>query len=290
MTSPSAEPALPEAARRLAQARAFLFDLDGTLVLANATHDEARLLPGTRELFAWLEAAGRPVGIFTNGTVKTPAAIAHMLARAGLDVAVEQIFTPTVMAMAWLARQGLRRVMVIGPEASFAFWEEAGFEPLAPDRRAAAEAVFVGWHRDFRMAHIENAAHAIWQGARFLVGSLHPFYMTAAGPAVGTSRVFAAALQSLTGRRPLLLGKPARTALRLAAARLGAKPEALAVIGDDAALDIEMARRGGAVGVLVKSGVSAQSGLPRLGPPPPEADLELTDLAALFTLMRHILP
>lgn len=249
-------PHSPDALARLHAAKGFVFDMDGTLVLADARHQGAAPLPGSIDMLRLVASRGLPFAVFTNGTVKPPSALAQVLGEAGLAVAPHQVMTPTTVAATLLRRRGLKRVMMIGIEAGRIPLLEGGLEVTGSREPRSVDAVYAAWHRDFGMDDLENAARAIWDGAEFLVGSLHPFYMTAAGRAIGTSRAIAAAISSLTGKRPILTGKPSLMALRDATRRLGVRAADLVVVGDDAGLEIAMARRGGALGVLVQTGVT----------------------------------
>ena len=90
-------------------------------------------------------------------------------------------------------------------------------------------------------------------------------------------------ITSLTGRRATVLGKPALHALKVAAARIGVAPEALAVVGDDPELEVPMAHRARALAIAVHTGVgSAESfaSLERAGRP----HLSVRDMAELWQL------
>ena len=65
-----------------------------------------------------------------------------------------------------------------------------------------------------------------------------------------------AAIAKAGARRPTIVGKPSRAALAEVSLRLGVQPQELAVIGDDAGMDIALGRLGGARTVLVRSGIS----------------------------------
>ena len=79
------------------------------------------------------------------------------------------------------------------------------------------------------------------------------------GRALGTSRAISAMISSLTGGRLRVVGKPSLDALRGAADRIGARPDRLAVVGDDPELEVPMAHRGRSLAIAVGTGLGATS-------------------------------
>jgi HAD superfamily hydrolase (TIGR01450 family) len=269
---------------RLHGTRGFVFDLDGTLVLGDKSNAGLRPLPGAIEFTRELTSRGIPFVIFTNGTVRTPGQYAAKLRTLGFPVEERMMLTPASVASDYLARQRLRRVLVFGGEGVTAPLQAAGLTTLLPgDARSDVDAIFIGWYRDFGIDGLELACEAAWGGARMFAASLAPFYATAQGRALGTSRAIAAMITSMTGRRATVLGKPALQALRLAALRLALPVTSLAVVGDDPALEVPMAHRGRALAIAVHSGLGgaqAFDALPEAGRP----HLAVRDIAQLQSI------
>jgi len=71
---------------RLRDARGFIFDMDGTLVLGDRVNHGLRPLPGAVAMLEWVRDRGVPYVVFTNGTNRAPAHFARVLREAGLAV------------------------------------------------------------------------------------------------------------------------------------------------------------------------------------------------------------
>lgn len=256
----------PAAVARLREVRAFLFDLDGTLVLGDRRNHGLNPLPGAIELVAALNKDDVPVGVLTNGTARPPAAQAAVLRELGFDLADDVVLTPASSAAEVCRRLAHRRVMVLGGEGVYGPLVDAGIEVVPPEGRPEVDAVLVGWFREFGMDHLEAAANAVWGGARFYSASQSLFFASAEGRAIGTSRAICAVIKDLTGVRPTIVGKPSPSALRTAARRLGVAPRQLAVIGDDPELEVPMALRGGALAIAVNTGTGHAGSFDHLAP------------------------
>ncbi len=275
--------------RRLRDARGFVFDLDGTLVLGDRHNRGLAPLPGALEMTRWLTAQGTPFAIFTNGTTKTPSQYAGELRSIGFELPDRVMLTPASSAVDVLLRQGHKLVLVLGTDALAAPLIDAGIQTVrasSADAAPAADAVLVGWYPDFTMAALEAACHAVWAGAAVYSASQSMFFATAQGRALGTSRAICAMLKSLTGCRVHVVGKPALAALRGAAARLGVRPAELAVVGDSPDLEIAMARRGRALAIAVKSGLADAAALDNL-PPGQRPHLSVRDVDELLSICRQ---
>ena len=59
-----------------------------------------------------------------------------------------------------------------------------------------------------------------------------------------------------TGQIPMVLGKPATLGMDMSSKLMGLDPAEIAVIGDDPALEIAMARKSGALAIGVTTGIS----------------------------------
>jgi NagD protein len=118
------------------------------------------------------------------------------------------------------------------------------------------DAVYIGWHPNCGMKDIEAAAKAIWNGAELYVASDVPFFATAGGKSMGYSYAISAAVRRITRAPMILTGKPSLHALRLVAKRLGIPMSRVGVVGDDPLVEMIMARRGGAVGFGVTTGIT----------------------------------
>ena len=157
-----------EARERLRDARGFIFDMDGTLVLGDRVNHGLRPLPGAVEMLGWVRGRGLPYVVFTNGTNRAPAHFARVLREAGLPVPDELMMTPASSAVVMFTRRGYKRVMVLGGPGLTEPLRAAGIETVPPSESADAagvDAVLVGWFPEFTMPALEAACHAVWAGA-----------------------------------------------------------------------------------------------------------------------------
>jgi 4-nitrophenyl phosphatase len=235
-----------------------MFDLDGTLILTDKSLGQYQVLPGAVEVLCELKARGVPFVAMTNGTNYPAAEQAPKLRAIGLPIEDEALLTPSTVAADLMPRHGIKRALVLGTPGVGHALAEAGIQILltADEGSDDVDAVYIGWHPDCRMKDIEVAARAIWNGAELYVASSVPFFATAHGKMMGYSYAIAAAVRKITGAPMILTGKPSLHALRLIAKRLGIPMSRVGVVGDDPLVEMIMARRGGAVGLGVTTGIT----------------------------------
>ncbi|PVY98012.1 HAD-IIA family hydrolase [Actinomycetospora cinnamomea] len=270
---------------RLHAARGFVLDMDGTLVLGDRNNRGIRALPGAVELVRALIDRGTPFCVFTNGTVKTPEECAHALQDAGLPVPDDAALTPASAAVEVFRRRGHRRVMVLGGKGVTEPLEAAGIEALPPLRGTTADAVFAGWYREeLTFEALEAACFAVLEGAKVYSASQSPFFATAEGRTLGSSRAISAVLRDVTRARVTVVGKPALQALRTSARHLGVPAAELAVVGDDPGLEVPMAHKGRALAVAVHTGIGDAESFVHV-PEDVRPHLDLADVGILAELL-----
>jgi 4-nitrophenyl phosphatase len=278
---------MTDARDRLRGVKGYIFDMDGTLVLGDRVNHGLRPLPGAAEMLSWVRDRGLPYVVFTNGTNRAPAHFARVLREAGLPVPDEVMMTPASSAVVMFTKRGYKRVMVLGGSGLTQPLREAGIETVPPDGPDACgvDAVLVGWFPEFTMPALEAACDAVWAGASLFSASQTPFFASAHGRALGTSRAITAMIRSLTGCGLRITGKPSLDALRAAAARLGVRTADIAVVGDDPLLEVPMAHRGRALAIAVDTGLGAADAYNHL-PAERQPHLRLRGVDELLSICR----
>ena len=238
---------------------AFMFDVDGTLLLSDRSLGGYELLRGAAEALGALSARGVPYVLLTNGSAYPPAEQAAKLRKHGLPVSDEQMITPSSVAAELMVRNGVARVLVLGSEGVGFALRESGIETRGASHPQATEvdAVYVGWHPDCGMKDIEAACNAIFAGAKLYVASDVPFFATRHGRSIGYSYAIVGAIRRVTHAPMILTGKPSRHAMKFVARRLGVPVTRVGVVGDDPVVEISMARRFGAAAFGVTTGVTS---------------------------------
>lgn len=251
---------------RLGRTRGFVFDMDGTLLLGNERNHDMKPLPGALEITHWLSEHGIPFAVFTNGTARSPEEYATTLRKLGFALPDAAMMTPASSAVDLFVQRGYKRVLVLGGDGLAMPLRKAGIEVVAPVGRPQADAVLIGWYREFTMNNLEAACYAVWGGAQAFSSSQAMFFATAAGKTLGTSRAISAMLKDLTGCRVQVVGKPSIHALSAAARRLGVRAKDLAVVGDDPELEVPMAHRGRSLAIAVNTGLGDAESFSHLPP------------------------
>jgi len=234
----------------------FMFDVDGTLLLSDRSLGGYNALPGAAEVLKTLHNRGMPFVVLTNGSAYPPVEQAAKLRKLGLPVEDEQMLTPSSVAADLMSRHDVKSVLVLGTPGVGYCLKEVGIELkfTGDDGADHVDAVYVGWHPDCGMKDIELACNAIWNGAALYVASDVPFFASAAGRSMGYSHAITAAIRKLTRAPVTITGKPSLHALRYVAKKLGVPMTKVAVVGDDPAVEVIMARRGGATSFGVTTG------------------------------------
>src|SRR5580704_11171648 len=84
--------------KRLRTSRAFVFDMDGTLVLGDKTNHGLNPLPGALQMTGWLAERDVPFVLFTNGTASTPQKYLDALRNVGFPLSDNGVMTPASSA------------------------------------------------------------------------------------------------------------------------------------------------------------------------------------------------
>jgi HAD superfamily hydrolase (TIGR01450 family) len=238
----------------------FALDLDGVVWLA----DEP--IPGAAAAVARLRATGDDVVFVTNNSSQPVAAVEAKLARHGMPAAGDVV--TSAMAAASLVEPGQRVLVCGGPGVVEAVLGRGAVVV----RDGTADAVLVGFHRDFDYERMRVAATAVRRGARLLATNDDATYPTPHGPIPGGGAILAS-IVTAAGVAPVVAGKPYEPMAALVRARLGATG---VMVGDRADTDGRFARLLGFEFALVHSGVTVSEAV--VDPTP---DRRADDLASL---------
>jgi NagD protein len=159
---------------------------------------------------------------------------------------------------------------------------------LLPDDPAAEpDAVVVGFDLSLTYARLCRAAWWIQRGKSYFATNPDRVCPTDQPTVLVDCGAICAALESATGRAPTaVLGKPDPAMLKGILRKNGIAAENLAMVGDRLYTDIAMARRAGALGVLVLTGETSAAQARTSQPPP---DLVVPSLAEFGARLREAL-
>jgi 4-nitrophenyl phosphatase len=244
-------------------------DLDGVIWRG----DEP--IPGSAAAVQDLRAGGLRVVFLTNNSSGRVADYVAKLGRAGIDADAADVGT-SAQAAAVLASQSLRpgaRVLACAGAGVVEAMEAAGFAVVD---RGPADAVVVGWHREFDFERLTRASDAVRAGARFVATNVDPTYPTAGGLVPGAGALVAA-VATASGARAEVAGKPEPATVALVRERFGTTG---VVVGDRPSTDGALAAALSWPFALVLSGVAGSTGEePVPDPPPPFVAADLAHLA-----------
>jgi 4-nitrophenyl phosphatase len=227
---------------------AVLFDIDGVLLRG------ARVLPGAKELLAFLTQQDIPFVCLSNNSTLTPSQYADKLKRAGLSVAPEQIITAALATRAYMEQQ-----YAVGTSV-FAIGMEGVFEALFGDgyfrfEARAPQVVVVGHDTLLSYEKCVSAVHALHAGAA-LIATNPDKTIPVEDSILPETGALLAYLCAATDAQPTIVGKPASSMFQTALMRLGVTHDHVLMVGDRLDTDLAGAHALGIRTALMLTGVT----------------------------------
>ncbi len=255
--------------------RAFLLDLDGTCYVGS------RSLPNTLPFLDHLRERGIPYLFLTNNSSTTAAAYVQKLRARGFPVEDGQVLTcADASARHLLQETPWRRIYLVATEPVEEEFRRHGFKLTFEN----AEAVLLAFDTTITYRKMEEMAHLLQAGVPYYATSPDITCITERGltPDVG---VFIAGMKVMTGREPVILGKPSFYMVQAALERLGlSSAQGVAMVGDQLDTDITMGVTQGLVSVLVLTG---ETTLEKAEAFPLKPDFVASDLGEVLAWMRR---
>jgi phospholysine phosphohistidine inorganic pyrophosphate phosphatase len=232
-----------------------LFDLDGVI------YNSETLIEGAAQTIAWVQREEIPYLFVTNTSSRGRTALVEKLLQFGIRTEPDRLWTPCIAAAEWLRKRpdGLAAFFV-APKARQEF---NGIPCIKEEAETGAKYVVIGdmgvhWdyltlNRAFRLLHSNPESILIALG-------MTRFWLAQDGIRLDAAP-FVTALEHATGKKALVLGKPAESFYQAAVEKLSLPPSEITMFGDDILTDIGGAKKAGMNAVLLRTGKFQQSDL-----------------------------
>ncbi len=246
-----------------------LCDLDGVVWLSHQP------IEGSPKAIERLRSSGRRVLFVTNNSYSRIADQEAALANIGIP-AVGDVVTSAQAGAALVA--GGESALVCGGPGVVEALEARGARVV---RDGDADAVLVGFHRNFDWERMRIASNAVRRGARFVATNDDATYPTSEGPVPGGGAIVASVAVA-AGVDPVIAGKPHEPMAALVREICGPRFSARTVImvGDRWSTDGLFADTLGCRYALVRSGVLAPG-----AQPDGVASIDVADLARVADVL-----
>jgi HAD superfamily hydrolase (TIGR01450 family) len=251
--------------RKFSQIRHVVLDMDGTIYKGN------KLFETTAPFLGHLRELGIGYTFLTNNPSKSAADYLTHLRGMGIEAAPGELYTSLQATMEYLRENlpAVRRLFVLGTPSMCEELARAGFELMPDSPRHEPDAVVVGFDLTLAYRRLCRAAWWIQHGKPFLATNPDRVCPTDEPTVLVDCGAICAALVTATGKAPdAVLGKPDPAMLRGILHKHNLQPEQLAMVGDRLYTDMAMARRTGALAVLVLTGETTAEVAARHSPPP----------------------
>jgi 4-nitrophenyl phosphatase len=246
--------------------RAVILDMDGVLWLGDEPIGD---LPGA---FAQIRQLGWKAMLVTNNASRSTQVYLQKLRSFGVELEAWQVLSSGQALVYYLQKEHpqCKRIYVIGEEGLIQLLTQAGYQISERD----AQAVIVSLDRELTYEKLRIANRLVRAGATLIASNADPTLPTPTGLDPGAG-VMVVALETASGVRANIAGKPNPLVYQLAMERLGSTPSETLVVGDRLATDIAGAQMLGCRTALVLSGVTSAEAVHAWTPAP---DLVAEDL------------
>ncbi|MGW0764034.1 HAD-IIA family hydrolase [Streptomyces sp. NPDC002676] len=232
---------------------AWLTDMDGVLI------HEGIPIPGADEFIRKLRESGKPFLVLTNNSIYTQRDLHARLARMGLDIPAENIWTSALATAQFLNDQRPGgSAYVIGEAGLTTALHDVGYVLTDHD----PDFVILGETRTYSFEAMTKAVRLINDGARFIATNPDNIGPSTEGALPATGSV-AALITAATGKEPYFVGKPNPLMMRAGLNAIGAHSETSAMIGDRMDTDVLAGLEAGMRTFLVLSGVTQPDDIDR---------------------------
>jgi HAD superfamily hydrolase (TIGR01450 family) len=221
-----------------------LLDLDGVL------YRWPEPIRGAAEAVAALRKAGKRIAFVTNNSSRTPAQVVERLASVGVDADREEVISSALVTATILAERGTSSAFVIGEEGLVEALTDAGIRVV--DASEEVDAVVVGFDRGADYITLKEASVLVQRGVVLVASNADPSFPAPGGESWPGAGALLAAIETTTGTRGEVFGKPEAPLFERALASAGGG-RAL-VVGDRLDTDIAGASRLGWDSALVLTG------------------------------------
>lgn len=259
--------------KKLSDTGLFLLDMDGTFYL------EDTLLPGGIEFLALCKEKNIPFTFLTNNSSKSPAEYIAKLARLGVPITPEEMFTSGDATLLFLEAENFpKELLLVGTPSLVHQFSAAGYQTDS----AAPKAVVLAFDTALDFQKLTDLCNAVRAGLPYI--ATHPdFNCPVEGGYIPDVGAVIAFVEAATGRRPdTVIGKPNAAIAHSAAQRAGVPLQSLCMVGDRLYTDIALGKAGIST-ALVLCGESTREDLAQSGLKP---DFVFEDLAHMAAALR----
>lgn len=231
-------------------------DMDGTIYRGGT------LFPFTQPFLAQLRLLGIGYTFLTNNPSKSIPDYLRHLQGMGLPATSDMIYTSAQATIDYLRqhRPEVRRLFVLGTPSMQAEFVGAGYHMTEDRPNDEPDAVVIGFDLTLTYGRLCRAAWWIRIGKPFVATNPDLVCPTDLPTLLLDCGSISAAIEKATGRKPeSVSGKPDPQMLRGLLDRHSLEPSQVAMVGDRLYTDMAMARRAGALGVLVLTGEATAS-------------------------------
>ena len=226
----------------------FLFDMDGTLYLGN------RLYDFTLELLDTLKKTGRKYLFMTNNSSKSVEDYVKKLEKLGIYATREEFMTSSQATAFYLHKhhEG-KKLYVCGTES---LKQELRMEGFAVTTDISeVECIVMGFDTELTFQKLHDVSFLLLTRPELPYIATNPDYVcpTEFGSVPDCGSV-CDMIFNATGKRPVVIGKPAPLMPQLAMEKLGMTKEETCVVGDRIYTDVKSGLNAGVTGILVLSG------------------------------------
>jgi 4-nitrophenyl phosphatase len=237
-------------------------DMDGVLYRGDVP------IEGSAAAIEEMRSRGVRLVFCTNNSRSTLGQYVDKLARMGIQATPREIVTSAVVTAEVLEKRRLdgARAIVVGGDGIRAELTTIGIEIDDDPEASRADLVVVGWDPRFDYVAMRRAAAAVLSGAEFVATNDDSAFPAADGLWPGAGAILAS-IETASGRRAEVMGKPHDPMMEAVAARLDGVQE-VAMVGDRPETDLAGGAARGWTTVLVLSGVTSRDDAAGLSPSP----------------------
>ena len=226
----------------------FLFDMDGTLYLGN------RLFDFTKDLLFRIKAHNKRYMFMTNNSSKSVADYIKKLNSLGIKAEYDDFLTSSQATAYYLKKHHMgTRLYVCGTESLKRELMANGF--CITEELDKVDLIVMGFDTELTFKKLHDVSYLLLTRENIPYIATNPDYVcpTEFGSVPDCGSV-CDMLYNVSGRRPLVIGKPEALMPQLAMEKMGYSKEETAVVGDRIYTDIKSGINAGTCTILVLSG------------------------------------